>query len=65
MILFENDSTMFNQYGIIVVSQKQHPHIKRKKAQKFVQWMLSDFGQKKIAEFNISGHQAFYPNYIK
>ena len=64
-ILFENDSSLFNQYGIIVVNPEQHPHIKKEKAQKFVKWMLSDFGQKKIADFDISGYQAFYPNYKK
>jgi tungstate transport system substrate-binding protein len=61
-ILSEGDSRLFNQYGVILVSPKKHPHIKVTEGQKFVDWLLSDKGQQAIAAFRIEGEQAFFPN---
>ena len=62
VILSEGDSRLFNQYGIILVNPQQHPHIKAEAGQKFIDWILSDAGQKRISEYNINGQQAFFPN---
>ena len=61
-IMVENDPMLFNQYGIVLVSQKRHPHIKASKAQIFVNWLLSPEGQRAISSFKVDGHQLFYPN---
>ncbi len=61
-ILVEGDPVLFNQYGIILVSEKKHPHIKTALGQTFVDWIVSPAGQGKINEYQILGHQAFFAN---
>lgn len=61
-ILVEGDSRLFNQYGIILVSPEKYPHVKAKDGQAFIDWVLSDEGQKVIADYKIKGQQAFFPN---
>ena len=61
-ILFEGDQSLFNQYGIIAVSQEVFPHVKRDEARSFVNWVVSDAGQSAIAEFKLNGTQLFFPN---
>lgn len=61
-ILTEDDPVLFNQYGVIVVNPKKHPHVKYQSAKNFVDWLLSEKGQQAIAEFKINSQQLFYPN---
>lgn len=61
-ILVEGDERLFNQYGIILVSEQKHPHVKSADGQAFVDWVLSDEGQQAIGAFRIEGEQAFFPN---
>ena len=61
-IVFEGSTKLFNQYGVIAVNPKKHPHVKYAKAQKFISWFISSEGQKYIKEFKIKGKQAFFPN---
>ena len=61
-ILFEGDQLLFNQYGIILVNPKKHPHIKTKLAQTFINWITSKIGQRHINNFKIDGKKAFFPN---
>lgn len=61
-ILVEGDNRMFNQYGVIVVNPEKHPHVKAEDAQKFVDWVVSDAGQKVIADYKIDGEPLFFPN---
>lgn len=61
-ILTEDDPVLFNQYGVIVVNPKKHPHVKYQSAKNFVDWLLSVKGQQAIAEFKINSQQLFYPN---
>jgi tungstate transport system substrate-binding protein len=61
-ILVEGDPHLFNQYGIILVNPAKHPHVKADLGQKFVDWVLSDDGQRAIADFKVGGQQAFFPN---
>ena len=58
----ENDPRLFNYYGVILVNPKQHPHVKARQGQAFIDWILSKEGQKAIGEFKIKGRQAFFPN---
>jgi tungstate transport system substrate-binding protein len=51
-----------NQYGVIRVSEKKHPHVKTQPAQQFVDWLLSDEGQRAIGSFRLQGVQLFHPN---
>jgi tungstate transport system substrate-binding protein len=61
-ILIEGDNRLFNQYGVILVNPKKHPHVKVADGQAFIDWLLSDQGQQAIAAFRIDGEQAFFPN---
>lgn len=61
-ILVEGDQRLFNQYGIMSVSQQKHPHVKAGEAQKFVDWIISAAGQQTIANYKIGGEQLFFPN---
>lgn len=61
-ILVEGDKRLFNQYGVIRVSETRHPHVKASAAQTFIDWLVSPEGQKSIAAFTVSGQQLFTPN---
>ena len=61
-ILIEGDTRLFNQYGVILVNPAKHPHIKKIEAQRFIDWLVSEKGQKTIADYKISGEKLFFPN---
>ena len=61
-IVVEGDPKLFNQYGIILVNPEKHPHLKANEGQQFIDWVRSEEGQKLIAEYQIGGQQAFFPN---
>ena len=61
-ILVQGDSVLFNQYGIILVNPEKHPHVKAKDGQTFIDWVLSETGQKAINAYRIKGKQAFFAN---
>ncbi len=61
-IVFQGDPALFNQYGVIGVSPRRHPHIKADLADKFIRWLTSYKGQRAISEFKIAGQQVFTPN---
>jgi tungstate transport system substrate-binding protein len=61
-ILVEGDPSLFNPYGIIPVSPKKYPDVKFELADKFAKWLVSEKGQKVIADYKIEGRQAFYPD---
>ena len=61
-ILVEGDKRLFNQYGIILVNPKKHPHVKEEMGRKFIDWLVSPEGQQAIAEYKIQGQQLFFPN---
>jgi tungstate transport system substrate-binding protein len=65
VISVEGDRRLFNQYGVILVNPAQHPHIKAKLAQAFIDWLVSPEGQRAIADYRIGGEQLFFPNAIK
>jgi len=61
-IVVEGDKRLFNQYGVILVNPARHPHVKKDLGQAFIAWILSDEGQRVIADYRIGGEQLFYPN---
>ncbi len=61
-VLVEGDPTLFNQYGVTLVSPEKHPRVKAKQGQAFVDWLTSAEGQKAIASYKIDGQQLFFPN---
>jgi tungstate transport system substrate-binding protein len=61
-VLVEGDRRLFNQYGVMVVSQRKFPHVRAAEAQKFVDWVTSPAGQQAIAAYQVNGEQLFFPN---
>lgn len=61
-ILVEGDGRLFNQYGVMLVSPERHPHVKADLGRRFIDWLLSDDGQKAIASYRIGGEQLFFPD---
>ena len=61
-LLFEGDSKLFNQYGVILVNPARHSHIKAEAGQQFIDWLISDAGQRVINDYQIKGQQAFFAN---
>ena len=58
----EGDSRLFNQYGVILVSPRMHPHVNAAAGQAFIDWLLGPEGQSAIASFTIGDRQLFFPN---
>lgn len=61
-IVFENDSKLNNQYGIIAINPEHCPYAQADAAGEFVSWMLSAKGQAAIAGYKRGGVQLFFPN---
>jgi tungstate transport system substrate-binding protein len=61
-ILGEGDPRFFNQYGVILVNPAKHAHVKANEGQAFIDWLISDQGQKAIADFRVEDQQLFFPN---
>ncbi len=61
-ILVEGDKRLFNQYGVILVNPAKHPHVKKELGQAFIDWLVSDEGQRAIAGYKVGGEQLFFPN---
>ena len=61
-IIVQGDTRLFNQYGVILVNPKQHPHVKAQAGQKFIDWLVGAEGQSTIAAYKIGGEQLFFPN---
>lgn len=61
-VLVQGDRRLFNEYGVMAVSQAKHPHVQSAQAQRFVDWVVSPAGQQAIAAYRIAGEQLFFPN---
>jgi len=61
-ILVEGDARLHNPYGVIVVNPERHAHVHAAEAQAFVEWLMSERGQKEIAAFRVDGRQLFFPD---
>ena len=64
-IVVEGDDTLFNQYGVILVSPDACPTVKAKPAQTFIDWLLSEPGQTEIGDYKLDGQPLFFPNAVK
>ncbi len=60
MILYEKDPALFNQYGVIVVTDAKN----QAGGQAFFDWVLAPEAQTLIGEFGVEqfGQQLFVPN---
>lgn len=61
-VVVEGDERLFNPYGVILVSPKRHPHVKAEDGRRFIQWLISQAGQRAIGEFRVAGEVLFHPS---
>jgi len=64
-VVVQGDDRMFNQYGIILVSQSACENTKVEKAQRFIDWVLGEEGQSLISSYQVDGQQLFFANASK
>lgn len=60
VVAVEGDPKMFNPYGIIAVNPAKYKDINHKGAMQLIEWITSDEGQRKIADFRVDGQQLFF-----
>ncbi len=63
VLLAEGDPRLFNQYSLILVNPRRHPHIKAAAARKFMDYMTSAAGQAAIGRYVVAETVLFTPNY--
>ncbi len=61
-IVVEGDRRLFNQYGVMLVNPKRHPHVKERAARAFIDWLTGAEGQRLIGQYRLKGQQLFVPN---
>ena len=61
-ILSEGGDALANPYGIIPVSPAKYPQIQYDLAMQFVNWIISERGQKLIDGYRLEGKQLFFPD---
>lgn len=64
-LVFEGDTALFNQYGVIAVNPARCPKTNAAAAEAFVAWLLSADGQALIAAYAVDDQQLFFPNAAK
>ncbi len=62
-IVCENLPPLFNQYGIILVSNKINNDLNIKTAKKYIDWITSDEAKKLINNYQVNGKQIFFYNH--
>ena len=62
VVAVQGDPKMFNPYGIVAVNPARHKSVNYKGAMQLVEWITSDEGQTRIANFKLDGQQLFFPS---
>ena len=61
-IVFQGDENLFNPYGAVAVNPEKHAHVNINAANEFINWLMSETGQRLISEFTIDDQQLFFPS---
>lgn len=62
VIVHQGAAELRNPYHVILINPEKHPHIQTALAQKYVDFIRGEQGQRIIREFRISGEQLFIPD---
>jgi tungstate transport system substrate-binding protein len=46
----------------MLVNPARHPHVKNEMGQAFIDWLVSEPGQRTIASYKLGGEPLFFPN---
>ena len=63
-VLFEGDAALFNPYHVMAVNPEKHSHVQYDLAKKYIDFVISEQGQKLIADYKKGEQQLFYPDAI-
>ena len=63
VIVYEGDDNLKNFYSVMAVNPAKCPNTDYKGAKQFIDWIVSDDTQKKIADFKLLDKQLFTPDY--
>lgn len=61
-IMVEGDPKLINQYGVTLINPAVHPGVNVSGGQSFIDWLLSEDGQRSIASYRLGGKQLFFAN---
>ena len=61
-VLIEGDTSLRNQYSVIIVNPARCPKLRAGAAGRFADWWVSAAAQDHIACFRLEGRQLFFPN---
>lgn len=62
-VMLEGDTALFNQYGVMAVNPEKIRQVHYNEAMAFINWLVSDEGQKAIGAFkDANGNRLFVPN---
>ena len=61
-VLCEGDPALANPYSVIPINPQKHPHVNAELAKEFAEWLVSEKGQKAIANYRLLGKPLFYPD---
>ena len=64
-IIVENEKILFNQYGLVTISDANCPNINLEKANLVIKWLLSEEGQTRINSYEVKGETLFFSNFSK
>ncbi len=60
-VLVAGDPALRNPYGAIIVNPARHPEVRAELARRLLDYLSSDEGQRRIAEFRVDGEVLFHP----
>ena len=63
-VLFSGDSQLFNPYHVMAVNPEKHPSVNYQLAKKYIEFVVSQQGQKLINDYRKGGQQLFYPDAV-
>lgn len=62
-LLFEGDPQLLNPYSAIAVDPEHCPGVRHAQARTFIEWLVSDAGQRAIANFRVADQALFVPRH--
>lgn len=62
VLLYQGDESLFNPYHVMAVNPEKHAHVNYGLAMKYIDFVISEEGQRLIKDFKIKSQTLFYPD---